>query len=389
MFSQVLLFFFVAWAARTLLPQEFGKFSFSLTYALFFLIFIEWGTNVYTVREIGTGIKDPFFLIPFKISCAIIGYMFLFLSTYIPQIRPFKSYITILGIGMIGASFLQYSVAVFQGFGKLRYGSILLFIQKLLYIGTGILLIYFFKSAFSLTISYTIGMALASILGIVWIKKTFFIPYKKSIANFPSILKTLIPFVFVRFFSEIYFRVDILMIQFFLGSYMVGLYALPYKIIEALMLFVNSFVFSLFPELSHDAVKNMGRFKKSLGNSFRIIVFWGFFLVVSGFLSARWALFFFFGKAYRDSLPVIYILFIALFFMQINFLLTHALLSLKKERLYAILIMITAIFNFLLNLWFIPYYKIIGAAITTLASEMLLFLFTTYEVYKWIKNSNG
>ena len=334
--SQGLLFLFTAWAARILLPREFGRFSFSLTYTLFFLIFIEWGTNVYIVREIGAGTRkqNPFFLIPFKIYCAVIGYASLFLSTFIPQIRPFRIYILVLGIGMVGASFLQYAVAVFQGFGKLRYGSSLLFVQKIIYVGSGLFFLYLFKNAFSLAISYTLGMVIASILGIIWIEKFFSISHEISVTNPYSILKTLIPFVLVRFFSEIYFRIDIIMIQFLLGAYMVGLYALPYKIIEALMLLVNAFVFSLFPGLSHDAVKDIRKFQKSLIYAFKLISIWGIFILVTGFLFSERVFYLFFGSSYKGSIPSFYILLLALFFMQFNSLLTHALLSLKKERFY-------------------------------------------------------
>ena len=89
------------------------------------------------------------------------------------------------------------------------------------------------------------------------------------------------------------------------------------------------------------------------------------------------------------SIKPFYILLVALFFMQLNSLLTHALLSLKKEKFYATIIFITAILNFLLNLWFIPHYKIMGAGITTLVSELFLFVFIYIGVYKWTKSENG
>ncbi len=388
--SQVMLFLFTMYVARVIGPLEYGKFSFSLTYALFFLILIEFGTNVYAAREVGAhpDIVNPFFLVPIKILFAIFGYTILFLSLYFPQIYQFRSYITVLGLGMVGASFLQYSVAVFQGFGLLRYGSFLLFSQKILYIGAGLFFLSFSRGAFSLSISYTIGMIISAILGLFWLSKKSSLKDLIYRFNIKELVKFL-PFVFVRFFSEIYFRIDILMIQLFIGTKMVGLYSLPYKIIEALLLFVNSFVFSLFPKLSHSAEVNIKEFGKALDGAMKLITIWGALILVLGFLLGRKLFLIFFGMHYMGSIKPFYILLVALFFMQLNSLLTHALLSLKKEKFYATIIFITAILNFLLNLWFIPHYKIMGAGITTLVSELFLFVFIYIGVYKWTKSENG
>ena len=388
--SQVMLFLFTMYVARVIGPLEYGKFSFSLTYALFFLILIEFGTNVYAAREVGAhpDTISPFFLVPVKIFFAIFGYAILFLSLYIPQVCQFRPYITVLGLGMVGASFLQYSVAVFQGFGLLRYGSFLLFFQKVLYISTGLLLLSFSKGALSLSISYTIGMIISAILGLFWLSKRSSLKdlvYRVSIRELIKFL----PFVFVRFFSEIYFRIDILMIQLFIGTKMVGLYSLPYKIIEALLLFVNSFVFSLFPKLSYSAEADIREFARALDSAMKLIAVWGALILVLGFLLGRRFFLIFFGIHYVESIGPFYVLLIALFFMQLNSLLTHALLSLKKERFYATIIFATSILNFLLNLWFIPHYKIMGAGITTLVSELFLFGFTYIGVYKWTKSENG
>ncbi len=284
---------------------------------------------------------------------------------------------------------MQYFVAIFQGLDRLRYGSFLLFLQKIIYVGIGFFSLQYIKTAEVLSLSYTIGMLFATFFGFLWIKKLDIVKFYPFRGDFFHTLKRLFPFLLVRISSEVYGRIDTLMIGFFLGSYWVGIYALPYKITEGVTLFVISFVFSIFPHLSYKAEKEPFLFKKTFAKAFFLISIWGVLILLGGIIFAHRYFISVFGKEYKESLSPFLILLFAVFFRQINFLLTHALISLKKERFYSIIISITAFINFVSNLWFIPHFGVIGGAYTTLISEILLMIFAVRGIYKWIKEKNG
>ena len=87
-----------------------------------------------------------------------------------------------------------------------------------------------------------------------------------------------------------------------------------------------------------------------------------------------------FGPAYRPAGPTFAILMAAsaIVVVAINF--TSLAMAVDQERTFALSVTIASIVNVLLNLLLIPFYGAIGAAISTVVAELVVFLICAHRV---------
>lgn len=165
--------------------------------------------------------------------------------------------------------------------------------------------------------------------------------------------------------------VDALMIERMIGIKEVAFYALAYKIYGNLIQPVYFFINSIFPIMSR---KNDD--KKFLTRSFFLILGALVIILPTVYLLAPWIIRVLTGEGFGQSVIVLRILLIALFFAYLNHLVGFKLISLggQKKILYLGLIALT--FNLVGNLILIPKLGIVGAAWITGMTEMLMFVLT-------------
>ena len=80
-----------------------------------------------------------------------------------------------------------------------------------------------------------------------------------------------------------------------------------------------------------------------------------------------------YGKAYRTSVGLLFLLSLSLFFVMPNYILTQAAIADNKGASYAWITVVASIGNVSMNLYLIPLYGSVGAAWATIASEALMF----------------
>ena len=90
-----------------------------------------------------------------------------------------------------------------------------------------------------------------------------------------------------------------------------------------------------------------------------------------------------FGSDYQQGAELLYWLFLALFFMTPNLVLTQGALAINRENYYALGACGAALLNISLNYFLIPVYGAKGAAFGTIATEAFLLVFMGYGIYSW------
>ena len=93
-------------------------------------------------------------------------------------------------------------------------------------------------------------------------------------------------------------------------------------------------------------------------------------------LAAFWGkefMVFVFGEEYLIAGTLLFWLLLAMFFILPNYILTQGAIALNKERSYAIIVVIIAVVNIILNIELIPNFGAIGAAWSTIVAEGILF----------------
>ena len=163
-----------------------------------------------------------------------------------------------------------------------------------------------------------------------------------------------------------YFRIDVFLIEWWRGPAEVGAYNAVFRVVEALRLFPAAALAVALPHLcratNNKDVVRLGAALTGL-SALGSAVAWAL---------AGWLIPFCYGAAYARAVPAFRVLLIAFPLMSLNYALTHQLIGWNRHRAYAVLCAVALVFNVALNARLIPEWSIVGAAWTTVWTEVLL-----------------
>lgn len=193
----------------------------------------------------------------------------------------------------------------------------------------------------------------------------------KELDSTKQLLAVAWPLGLVDLFTVIYFRVDQLMLEHWSGAQAVGLYGAAYRLIETAMVLPAALLVAAFPEFVRAASSNHGLRRDSL----QVGSFLFAMALVGSVFGVMWAeplCVMFFGPEFSGSGPLLRILLIALVLIYPNYLFTKLMVASGLQKKFMKIAMICAVFNVLANLLLIPGHGPVGAAWTTVATEVIL-----------------
>jgi O-antigen/teichoic acid export membrane protein len=191
------------------------------------------------------------------------------------------------------------------------------------------------------------------------------------------------PFGFAGLFAFIYIQSDLIMVKYLTGNTEAGYYNVAYTILSAIMtipiILFSKFLIPKYHRWSnHNKEKFYSAYKK--GNLAMLVsgvaIFLGVVLLSWFFIPLL------FGREYIPSVQLLNILAVIIPFSFLSYSYGATLLTNEHMKLKVKLMGSVAIFNVILNFVLIPRYGGIGAAISTLLSNILLMLFYRHNARK-------
>ena len=198
-----------------------------------------------------------------------------------------------------------------------------------------------------------------------------------------ELLRKTLVFNLYPFTSNLYDRIDVVLLSKLAGDYVTGIYSVAYRALGTLQLIPYGVLYSVLPSLSRNSWSEVE--KKRLERAMGLLVCISFAIVMATFIVAGPTVRLLLGARYIDSIPVLKILIWATIPMYINFGLNVALLAMGRERIFMITSAICLAVNFIGNLILIPLYSWKGAAILTIVTELLLLAQNAY----WVRQAIG
>jgi O-antigen/teichoic acid export membrane protein len=184
-----------------------------------------------------------------------------------------------------------------------------------------------------------------------------------------SLLRSAFPFNIYPFLTNIYDRVDVVLLSKLAGNFATGIYSLPYRAFAALQIVPYAIMGALLPVLSgqtqRDAIETCARAMKVLLPAALLLV-----LVTLSFAGPAVRLFL--GPSYAGCVLTVQVLIWAVVPAFINFALNTLLVAEGKERIFLRTTVVCMVFNIAANLLLIPRYSYIAAAGVTIATECVL-----------------
>ncbi|MBI4344131.1 MAG: flippase [Euryarchaeota archaeon] len=211
---------------------------------------------------------------------------------------------------------------------------------------------------------------------------------KPSLRLDPGFWKALtvrsLPFAFMGVFYGIYSNIDVTMISIMKGDEATGVYSAAFKLVAALMFIPYAFSSSVFPLMARLSVEARGSLERAYEHSFRYLAYLAIPIGVGTTILADRIVVRVYGGGFEGSGPALQILIWAGSLMFLNSLLLNALVSINRERLNLVVAATGVILHVLLNLLLIPRYSYLGAAISTVASELAFFLMALYYLARYL-----
>jgi O-antigen/teichoic acid export membrane protein len=369
-------FISVGLLTRYLGEEGFGNFSLAFAYFSIFGIIGDWGLQTTMVRELamkknlsskiyGTYFWIKIFLLIFSIFLA------LFLLLFMPYTKFLKLGIVLAlfsgGLGVLNT----YGTVIFQANLRLDLVTLTDLINKIVTVLFIIFFIYLRVGFYGIVCTILLGNFIQSLLIIILLKR--FVIYNLTF-DF-DLAKVLfyksVNIGFLNLLTLLYFKIDTLILSIFRNSEEIGIYSLSYKILENILAFWGYYMASVYPVFSQilergDILQKIWKKSFYLGTFSSIIIF------LSGFTFAPLIIKVLGGEAFHGSVIALRILLLGLPLFFVNNLFFHTLLVKEKSKELLYIICRSLIFNILFNIVFILKWGYLGAAITTIFTELFL-----------------
>lgn len=367
----------VIWAARVLGAQEYGAFSWALSLAALFTIFIDFGINALITRESSRdlALQQKYFatgLVIKLITFAIAGVIVLILSPALARQEGIAPLIPLIILIIGFDSFRDFAAALSRAWEKMEIEAMVQVATNVFIAAAGIAALLTMPGSYSFLGAYAIGTALGMILA--------FYPFRHYLAHIRSsfskdLIKPIIvsswPFGILGLMGGLLLNTDSILIGWLRSTQEVGLYAAPQRVAQLIYFLPFPLVSSFFPQLAR-AVADKVRFRMLLEKASSILILLAVPLTVGGVLLSGHIILLLYGSEYIASETAFVLMNLTYLPVFLSGLLGNALFALNRERKLFVYVLLGIGGNIILDLIFIPLWGIAGAALATLCNQIII-----------------
>lgn len=386
-FGEILGRFFsflsILYLARKISLINFGEINFALSYINYFSLLTNLGLLIYGIRRVAQGlvIKETVDKI---FSCRLLlGILATFLSIFF--INFLKEDIILKRLVLIYSFFILFDAInlewFFLGKEEIKFCALNRFLVNFLYF---LLLLIFLRSdkeILFIPFSFILGNLVGALMLIYFYYKkfnkiSFFLNIKEKI----FLLKETLPLGGAQILIQIYTLSGIIFLGFFKRKEELGYYSSGFRLLLILMIFDRIFNQIILPFLTR---KFQEKNFLILKNLMRLVLIFllptAFFL----FLVSNKLFLFLFPSQYLPGEKVFQILLGFFVFTVFNSIFSLSLIALKKDEKYFKNILTGTIFNLLMVILLTKTFFHLGAALSLLFTEVLIFLLNFLSLRKF------
>lgn len=383
--SNLMAFFYMMYIARYLGATGFGIISFAIAFTGIFGVLVDFGLQPLTVREVA---RDKSLASKYLANTALMKIILAFITFGLVALAiNIMGYTTqtievvfLVTLYVIFTSFTQMFNSIFRAYERMEFESIGYMINSALILAGVILAM---KLGFSV-VGFASLFALAS----------FVIPFycfailRRKISN-PSVawsprkleidwhfwkptIKEALPFCLSTLFSTVFFWVDSVMLSYIKGDSAVGWYNAAYRIMFALLLIPTTFRSVILPVMSKFYITSESSLRLSHEKFFKYMVVLGVPIAVGITLLSQRLILLIFGTEYTNSITTLQVLMWSAVFIFMNIPFATLFAALNRQEISTKISGLALALNVILNIVLIPRYSLIGASISSLATQFLV-----------------
>lgn len=381
--QKIFSFFFFLFIAKTLGNGGTGEYVAAFSLSSIFGVFADFGLGPVVVRELAHDeTKSIVYLgniITLKLWLSAIAFSVLLGTIYAVELlggdHPPLALIIVAGAVMIVDSFTLTGTSVFRGRQNLWFESIVIILNKVLILGLGLVMLYFWPSSLNVALTILIGSVVSFIALSYFLRRELHLSWRPRL-NKSVILelkKFATPFALANIFAAVYAYGDSVLLSFLKGSQAVGLYSVASKTMNAFQFIPMAFMAAVFPAMSYYYHNAPERLRDIFEQSFRYLLLIsapltiGLFILADKFVIRL-------GEDYRPAALAVRILVPSLVFVFLSFPLGALLNATNRQHWQTTVIGVSMIINIGLNIWLIPAFSYVGASWSWFITNAIILL---------------
>jgi O-antigen/teichoic acid export membrane protein len=363
------------WLARYLGPEQFGLFSFALAFAALFSPLASLGLDDIVVRNL---VRDPASgneTLGTAFILKLIGGSASFIAAVIAIfiLRPADRVSHVLvAIIATGAAFQAFNAVEFW-FNSQVQAKYAVFAKNAAFLSCALLKIALILAGASLVAFAWVG-ALEVIAGAAALMAAYrwrgnrIREWRSSLTTAKSLLSDSWPLVFSCIVIMIYLRIDQVMLGEMVGSEEVGVYSVAVRMAEVWFFIPSAIYWSVLPSLVDAKETGDALFKERLQKYYNLMALMAYAIAIPVTLLAGWLVPVLFGAPYSRAGIMLAVLIWANLFTYLEIARSAFFNVMNWNRIYFVTLALGAVLNVILNLFLIPRYGGLGAAIASCIS---------------------
>lgn len=393
---------FVTWTSTLLLTIAYGRFLgdvkfgelyFAITFVSLLGTPIEVGFNQQLTRDVAEDPEKAHAYLWNTLLIKLILWVFLyaltlFLSWILGYSPEQRGIVAICGFTFLCGSIVNVFAALHYAFERTLYPAVGMILEKGLSAIVGFILLKYGATVQVMALVLLGG----SLTDAIWQALWFFRLAGRHIVIRKMVLRDLvrssIPFVVSGALGVIFYRIDTVLLSLMTSTAVVGWYGAGYRLFDTLVfipnIIINAVMFPIFSKLSAD-FNSQSTLKMAIEKSMNLLVICAIPIASLFVIAAPNIIGFLYHRPeFANTVPVIQALAPGLVFLYINALFVNIIITTRGEKKVPILSAAALVFNLGLNLYLIPRYQQVGAAVVTSLSELLLLCILFFLVPKYL-----
>jgi len=362
------------WVARYLGPQEFGILSYSLSFVFLFTAFAAVGLDQIVVRELVKNNNKRDVILGTTLVLRVIGFIFMLILLITTLQFTNNSRITDVIILIITTSIFFKSFNGIDFYFQSKIQSKYVAITNIIVV----VICGVIKATLILNASELINFAYVFIVETFLIASGYILFYKYNkllVQNWKfklTMAKELLSKSWVLIIggvaAAIYMKIDQVMIKEIINERAVGLYSAAERLCSVWLVITVAITQSVFPSIVESRKIDRKLFLNKLQKLYNLLIKIAIFASLIYTLFANEIIIFLFGIDYIEASEIVIIYIWSIVFVYLSNGSWGYYLNENLEKFASLRLIIGAVINIILNLYFIKLYGLLGAAYATLIS---------------------
>ncbi len=373
--SKLLTLLVLAYAARVLQAEHFGRWSFALTVASYFGVLATLGLDTLAGRELAQNRGRLKNLVSLVISVKFLGSILGYLAVGVVMLllpKPSEVKILLLLCYLPFALGFWSLIWVFIAIERLELMAVGQVVEQLVNAVAIFLMVHSPEHVLRVPIAAAVGATAGNLCMFVYFVGKFKpMGIRLNFSGTKSLLSQGMPFAITGVLSQLYSNFGTVMLSFMRSDAEVGWYNAAYRLLAPIITLRYTVIYSLNPtfwRLYAESHEKMTRLAKEV---FRLSLFVAIPIGVGGTVLAKPIVQLVFGGAYATSAGAFAILVWSLAILFLNLVCPILLYAGGREKAVMNVAIAALVLNAALNYLMIPRWGIVGSALATVISDLL------------------